>query len=333
MATATITYELSTGGQKASILAGGNGQRKQAVTIEPDDPEFVRVVAAGTVASDGHVFLDTYSGNYDCSPQHRAWDHIPTITEILDDLAARRETVRANREAEKTRRREETLAVLRDRVTRSDSVHKDGRYYQVQSPAWPYEAEGEVKASPEAKAWLAELEAANAESMAAQNTERLVKEEQEARVKAERDRKEAERRAKLGLRAGDTDWSIEDGALIECPVYETHKRGKNWAATITVDPAKPGGLGREFWTHAKGESYYMVPALSVGDAVEFGGDYYSGSGRKTADRWYGYVVRIDPETDEEYGRLILCQCSTGKAAVKEGEKYAAKQATGLPISS
>ena len=86
-------------------------------------------------------------------------------------------------------------------------------------------------------------------------------------------------------------------------------------AVVTVSPSSPGGLGRDFADKAKGEFYYIVPTLTKGDAVEFGADYYSGAGRKTTERWYGFVVAVTPEA------LLLRPCGTGKAAVNGGQKF------------
>lgn len=84
----------------------------------------------------------------------------------------------------------------------------------------------------------------------------------------------------------------ETRVLLEAPVWENHKRGKNWLATIEKDPAAPGGLGRKFAPKARGEGFYVLPLdlVHAGDPVEFGADYYSGSGTKRADRWYGVVL-------------------------------------------
>ena len=85
--------------------------------------------------------------------------------------------------------------------------------------------------------------------------------------------------------------AIELGALTECPVFETHKRGKNWAATLHPDPLSPGGLQRIFWRKAFGKFFYMVPEnLFKDDFVEFGADYYTGSGKKCIQRFYGKVI-------------------------------------------
>mgnify|MGYP000861538848 CR=1 FL=1 len=85
---------------------------------------------------------------------------------------------------------------------------------------------------------------------------------------------------------------VELGAMLEVPVYETHKRGKNWMATIQKDPNSPGGLKREFFDRAKGDYFYMVNSLQVGQAVEFGADYYSGAGNRSTNRFFGVVSEI-----------------------------------------
>ena len=59
------------------------------------------------------------------------------------------------------------------------------------------------------------------------------------------------------------NYAIEFGALSECPVWESHKRGKNWCAAITPDPKSPGGLARDFWEKAKGDYYYLVPTAPI----------------------------------------------------------------------
>lgn len=91
-------------------------------------------------------------------------------------------------------------------------------------------------------------------------------------------------------------FKIESGALIEVPVYENHHRGKNWLAKIQKDPKSPGGLNREFMETAKGNYYYFVEGLVVGDIIEFGADYYSAGGRKNPNRMYGIVKSL---TDSE----------------------------------
>lgn len=93
-------------------------------------------------------------------------------------------------------------------------------------------------------------------------------------------------------------FKIENGALVEVPIYETHRRGKNWLAKIQKDPKSPGGLKREFMENAKGSYYYLINGLSVGDVVEFGADYYTVSGKKGANRVYG-IIRLLTDNELE----------------------------------
>lgn len=106
---------------------------------------------------------------------------------------------------------------------------------------------------------------------------------------------------------------IERGAITKVPVYCEHARGRNWAATIQLDPRSPGGLRRDFWERARGDYYYLVPeGISPGVAVEFGADYYTGSGRQQRSRWYGYVVAIHSN------RIVLHPCADARQACCEG---------------
>jgi hypothetical protein len=82
---------------------------------------------------------------------------------------------------------------------------------------------------------------------------------------------------------------IEKNAMIDVPVYESHNRGKNWMAVISLDPAKPGGLARDFLPNGKGDFYYIVSKDIVGKAVEFGADYYSSSGNPSRNRAFGVI--------------------------------------------
>lgn len=86
--------------------------------------------------------------------------------------------------------------------------------------------------------------------------------------------------------------AIEDGAMIDAPIYESHKRGRNWMAVIAPDPAAPGGVARKFVMRGHGRYYYIVGRDLIGKAVEFGADYYSSSGRKKSCRWYGVVLTL-----------------------------------------
>lgn len=90
--------------------------------------------------------------------------------------------------------------------------------------------------------------------------------------------------------------TVKNGALTEAPIYENHKRGKNWMAVIEPDPTSPGGISRAFQQRANGEYFYMLGNLEPGDAVEFGADYISSSGKRSSSRWYGVVISLSDNT-------------------------------------
>lgn len=109
---------------------------------------------------------------------------------------------------------------------------------------------------------------------------------------------------------------IEEGALTKAPVWESHKRGRNWLAIIKLDPASPGGLERHFVTRAHGDYYYMADELVPGQPIEFGADYYTSGGRKNSTRRYYLIV------ERNEGALFLRPCSTGKEACKAAREWA-----------
>jgi hypothetical protein len=80
-------------------------------------------------------------------------------------------------------------------------------------------------------------------------------------------------------------------------------------AEIWIDPKAPGGLGRRFFPKAHGEYYYMVDKAKAPMPVEFGADYYSGSGKKRPHRWYGVIVCVTAE------ELTLEQYDTARQAI------------------
>lgn len=104
-------------------------------------------------------------------------------------------------------------------------------------------------------------------------------------------------------------YQIEDGALTTAPVWEDHKRGKNWAAVIVADPKSPGGLGHAFLPRANGRYMYQIGGLKVGQAIEFAGDYVGGSGRPTPNRWHGVIRAVEPD------RLVCEKCATSAQAI------------------
>lgn len=341
----TIRYKLSVAGRKADILAGGDGAEVKERRLSKDDACFAEAVMLGDLVG-GRVLIRADEGRSEMMGEGRTsmrswvetrlWDAEPTTDELL---AAERERIdqhEANYRAHLAKVREETLAVLRERRTHTESTLEETEYEGArgtaravcQVPAWPYVADQEVMGSPEAVAWTNELalareaEIAQAKAAAAASARAARQshlEEQQRRAEAAA--AEEARRAALNLGEDDLDLKIENGALTEIPegCWEPHSRGKNWMAVIQIDPSKPGGLDRAFAAKARGDGYYLLPSLSPGDALEFGADYYSGRGRKNPTRWYGYVLRVEDDA------LIVHRCASGKTAVKEGAAYARRQ--------
>jgi hypothetical protein len=110
---------------------------------------------------------------------------------------------------------------------------------------------------------------------------------------------------------------VEDGAMVEAPVYESHARGKNWMATIEADPAAPGGLAREFIRNGRGRYLYIVGPEVVGKAVEIAADYTSSGGKRHPKRWYGVVRNV---TDSE---IVIDGFATADEAIKAARSRAA----------
>ncbi len=325
---ATISYNLSETGRKASILAGGDGTTSRAVEVMRDDPSFADVVELGRTDHQGNIHWAAIPYETGC----KEWDAVPTVAELV---AFKRVTVieaAAKELAEKAARNAalhaETLAVLTSRRTKTEKKWPGcAGAHDIVSPDWPYYADNAVMTSPESLAWIAELGSVNEAAIAAAK----AKEEEHKKAEAEEAvRREAGRianRRRLGLGEefdGDLFIRIEDGALTSAPVWENHKRGKNWLAIIASDPSSPGGLKRDFAVKAKGDSFYLEPTWIVGDAIEFGGDYYSGGGSKRADRWYGFVVSHGLEF------VLLRKCDGGKTAIKNGKAWAKDHPTPAP---
>lgn len=88
-------------------------------------------------------------------------------------------------------------------------------------------------------------------------------------------------------------FAVQMGALLDAPIYYEHKRARNWLANVELDPHSPGGLKRDFWERGQGKFLYMVPNdLKLNQAIEFGSDYYSASGKQSPERWHGKIIGI-----------------------------------------
>jgi len=326
---AIVTYSLSQEGQRESLLSGGNGQMKQTLECDRNDPLFAEVVRRGTVNTDGTVEL--YVSSSFGRPQ--------TLESIISHLRAQEERAVREKEAKIESIRADTLSVLRERRTYRQEeavlLGKDGQIvpyggvltvrYEYETPLWSYCADQAVIESPEAQTWLADLQTAREAALAkvlAEAREKIpaILEEKAAEERAAEEKAQAiiARKESLGGTEADYLCRIEDGALCNVPAWQNSKRGKNWFASISSSPSSPGGLARDFAEKAGGDCYYLLPSLKVGDAVEFGADYYTSSNRKKAERWYGFVVSVTDEC------LLLRPCATGQIAVKEGAKFCAK---------
>lgn len=309
----TIKFSLSPAGQKALLLSGGDGKSQQQTIVEPTSEHFKQSVEQATILSDGTCVLDL--------EYQKHFDSMPTVEQLLDVLPSKK-----RQEQEQLEKRcNEVRAAYQDILTNKKTIEKQcyGPMFQAIVPAWPYlsfpesavrKAAEQIQTSPEAIAWQAELDAINEQTRANAITKDAADKAEQERIKAERAAALVAKRAERGLQDGDEDYAIEGDALAECPVWGTHSRSKNWMAIISLDNTAPGGLAREFAEKAKGDCFYILPSLEPGDAIEFGADYYTGSGRKNPERWYGYVVRVEPTY------LVLRQCKTGKEAIKSGEK-------------
>lgn len=336
-----VKFELSEAGRKAALLAGKPADARQSIEVAADAPEFAEVVAAGTLGNDT-LTLDTTEtlGSMWHGPSIAvtAWDHVPTVRELLDDQARRAAELAAAVAQKEAAARQAVQAAFAERRTVT-TVTRAGSFgfgsteakYETRHADWPLTDAEAARLVPETAAWVDELNAANeAAKKAAEARSKELAAEKAARDAAEKEaaeKAEAERRESLGLKDGEFDYAVEDGCLMRVPCYDSSRRAKNWMAVITVDPSKPGGLDRDFCEKAHGDAYYALPTLSPGDAIEFGADGYSARGRKSPERAYRFVVRV--EVQDGNGYIVLRKCSTGKDAVKAGQKFAAELASEL----
>lgn len=125
-----------------------------------------------------------------------------------------------------------------------------------------------------------------AEAAHAALTQQRLAEEESRRIKAEL---EARRKTEAQI------FSVINRGLLEVPVWSDQELAKNWAAVISVNPARPGGLDRYFFNRGNGPSKYIVPdGLEAGDIIEFGADRYSFGGYQRRERWYGVLISSTP---------------------------------------
>jgi hypothetical protein len=98
-------------------------------------------------------------------------------------------------------------------------------------------------------------------------------------------------------------FQVMNGGLLEVPIWGSHHRCKNWAAIVSLDPTKPGGIDRWWFNRGSGPVKLIVPnELEVHDPVEFGADYIRGSGYRDPERWYGVIL------EKELTHLLIEPC-------------------------
>lgn len=183
----TIKYALSTTGQKASLLAGGSGERVQSVVVRHGEPEYAVAVGLAAVDIAGKAALDLHasqpqgaSGTYSV----REYDTPPTVADLLTHERERQAFV-AERKAAAER---ETMAELLADVPAS-LIEKSFNYgWRVKEAA---EKRVQVIGAEAIDRARAEADRRNAEDKAEAERSRA---EHEAKVEAEK-RAKAKREA------------------------------------------------------------------------------------------------------------------------------------------
>lgn len=319
----SIKYLLSTEGQKHSILTGGDGKHGQVLSVAPSDPSFSQVVKEGSVDNDGNLVLDLtrpliHPASYSVQRKLQ-FDAVPqSVSEVMAALHKAKADLESEyqeqkrkeeeRNAERSKRDQEAIAAWAAKPV-ADRIYSGG----TSSSCYVSEPTVSDRIAFMTHPVYLETKA---------ECDRLNREIQERKDSEEKAREAARLalRAARGLEDSDVALKMEEGCLAQVPkgLWESHSRGKNWFAVISISPTSPGGLARTFANKANGELYYLLPDLKPGDAIEFGADYYSGSGKKSTNRWYGFFVRQGQDADGTV-YVVFRKCSTGKDACKQGK--------------
>lgn len=101
-----------------------------------------------------------------------------------------------------------------------------------------------------------------------------------------------------------------DGDAIEAPVFETHKRGKNWSCFFTGKNA--ANADRHFL--AQRGRVIDISRLELGMPIEIAGDYTSSGGTPHPSRFIGVVTSKTDTT------LIVDQYASVAKAISAGRK-------------
>jgi len=77
--------------------------------------------------------------------------------------------------------------------------------------------------------------------------------------------------------------------------FENHKRGTNWVATVSFNPASPGSLDRDFWSKGSSSFKEVPDDLEKNDIIEIAADYTTYSGNRHHIRYYYQIIDIRDE--------------------------------------
>ena len=224
---ATIVYRLSSAGQKASILAGGNGAAEQIIEVPSDAPEFAAVVQAGRIDDKGNVTLQTHGASWPGSDW--TYDTAQTAASVLARLADAK-AAKDKEEADRVSKiRADTLAVISERKTtkRRDTVSvEEGGVRGVadveyETVNWPYSRDDSVVKSEAGQLFERDLRveelAARAEAEKLAQAD-LVVNKAAAEEKAQRDAEAKAKRDAIKVEMGGTSddvlLRIEEGAAL-----------------------------------------------------------------------------------------------------------------------
>ena len=131
---------------------------------------------------------------------------------------------------------------------------------------------------------------------------------------------------------------VEASTILEAPILEKGKGGRNWLARIWREKCQPGGLGREFANpvppQQSGEDvvelYDLPDWVKAGVAIEFGADDCRTYAKyKGHWRWYGVIVGVWDD------RLAVQEYTSARRAIRgsEGWKDCRRSLSGTPTDA
>jgi len=169
-----------------------------------------------------------------------------------------------------------------------------------------------------------QFEATVARMATPEEAQKILDEQSAKRAREVAQAAEAKARAEETLRKKYAPLKLPclNRALLKVPIWNDHKRARNWAAIVTLDPTVAGGIVRFWLARGPGEVPYILPdTIKVNDVVEFGADKIRfASALRDKERWYGVVLEVSPL------HLLLKPCEDAISAFR----YAAEIAAPIP---